>query len=449
MKKLFYLLFFAAIVFVGCKKSSFESVFDKNPEERMADAISLVNTSLTSSPNGWIATLPTSAGGGYGFYMSFDANQNVIMYSDISDAASTTPATSTYRVTTGLGAMLAFDTYNYISVLQDPKASVYGGTQGSGFSSDVEFTYVRQNADSLFFVGRQYRQPLVMVKATAAQKASYVASAYKTTIDKLKSFFTTNKNPFIEIVSGTNTLKVGVTPNLTNTLSAGKRLDLTGVLADGNTVVSSGQKIASNIDGIDILGTGLIWQGIKFVRLRWKDATTLVLIDGSGKEYIIKNSATPLVPLYQLWGTKYTGMLSEYKTIYPGTSANGAVILNYYHNGLVPPTQPYTFNYGRINFVWNTVNKRLTVNGFSSQNGGTSGWVTATVYSYTVDGAGVYKFTSNAIASGGYVAIPLSKLDTFLLQNRVTFDYHVDGANVYAKVTSVEDPSTVMTFVLQ
>lgn len=449
MKKIFYLLF-ALVAFTSCEKSSFESVFDKSPEERMADAIGLVNTALTSSPNGWIATLPTSAGGGYGFYMTFDAQQNVTMYSDISDAASSTPATSTYRVTTGLGAMLAFDTYNYISVLQDPKASIFGGAQGSGLSSDVEFTYVRSTPDSLIFVGRQYRQPLVMVKATAAQKAAYVAKDYKTAIDKLKSFFSTNSNPYIEVVSGSTTLKAGVTPNLSNSLSAGKRLDITGVLADGS-IASSGQKMAFTIDGMDVLSGGLVWQGITFVRIRWKDATTLALYDSKGKEYIIKNSATPLVPLYQLWGTKYTKLFDDFKVINPGTSANGAALLNFYHNNMTNGYTGYVFNYANLTFVWNTVNKRLNLDARSSQSGPTltGGWVTQTVYNYTVDANGVYTFTTYAVASGGYVAKAVVPLNNFLLTNRVTFDYYVEGSNVYGKMTSVEDPSIVMTFILQ
>ena len=151
---------------------------------------------------------------------------------------------------------------------------------------------------------------------------------------------------------------------------------------------------------------------------------------------------------YRLFGNmlNFTGYYYINLTI---TSTAGAVILNYYHNGLVPPTQPYGFNYGRINFAWNVPNKSLKLSGFSSQNGGSSGWITDIIYNYTVTDAGVFKFTLNTAASGGYVAVPLSKLDAFLLTNTVTFDYYVDNGNLYGKMTSVEDPSIVMTFLLQ
>lgn len=448
MKRILF-LFTCLLIFAGCKKSSFVAKFDQDPEIRMGEAIAKVKTTLSSAENGWIATTPTADGGGYSFFMKFDATENVKMYADLNDASSKTEYASYYRVKQDQGVDLVFDTFNYITMLNDPDPSTFGGIAKTGFKSDVDFIYDRISGDSIVFIGKRYRQPLKMIKATAAQRAAYESAGLKTAIDKIKDYFNTYANPYIEVVVGGSALKVGVSPNVSNSVLSGKRIDLTGVLADGSTVFSSGQKFAFNLTGAEILNGGLVWQGITFIRLAWKDATTLVLYDSTGKEYIIKNSATPIVPLYRLWGSKYGGMLSEYKTIYPGTSTNGATILNYFHNGLTPAVTGYSFNYGRINFAWNIANKRLNLNGFSSQNGGSSGWITTIVYNYTVDANGVYKFSQFAAASGGYVTNSLSRLHAFLLANSVTFDYYVDGANVYGKMTSVEDPSIVMTFVLQ
>ena len=172
--------------------------------------------------------------------------------------------------------------------------------------------------------------------------------------------------------------------------------------------------------------------------------------DSAGKEYVIKSSITPLVPLYQLWGAKYTGMLSQYNTIYPGTSTKGAELLNYYHiNVTKQPPMAYGFNYGRMNFKWSTVNKRLEFIGHTSQSAGNSTWETKAVYSYTVDPTGVYTFTLYQGASGGYAQPIMGQMNQFLLANKVKFDYFIDGVNLYGKMSSVTDPSIVMTFILQ
>jgi hypothetical protein len=301
MKKILY-FFMALLIISGCKKSSFVSDFDQKPEERMAESITSVTNTLISAPNGWIATLPTNAGGAYGFYMTFDANQNVTMYADLNDNTAKTLGKSTFRVKAVLGTELIFDTYNYISMLSDPNNSVFGGAGNTGFKSDVEFTYLRSTADSIFFIGKNYRQTLAMVKATTAQKAAYTAEGLKTSSDKLKSFFATTQNPYIEVGAGSSIIKAGLSVNFTNVLASGKRTTLTGILADGTTVVSATNKIALTTDGISMTSGGLVFQGVTLVKFAWKDATTLAMYDAAGKEYIIKSSPVPLTALPLLFG---------------------------------------------------------------------------------------------------------------------------------------------------
>lgn len=298
------LLFFIALLstLISCKKTSYVAKFDKTPQERAGDQIELVVTTLVSSPNGWIATLPTAAGGGYSFYINFDNQQNVTMYGDLTDASATTVGKSYYRVKQDIGTDLVFDSYNYISMLDDPNSSVLGGASKIGYSSDIDFIYDRSSADSIIFIGKKYRQPFKLVKATAAQKASYETAGLKTAMDKFKSFFATIKNPYIEIVSGANTLKAGMSVNVTNSLTIGKRVSFTGVLADGVTTAGGTSKFAFKLDGADLLGSGLVYNGITFVKMAWKDATTLAFYDSTGKEYIIKSSPVPLTPLALLFG---------------------------------------------------------------------------------------------------------------------------------------------------
>jgi hypothetical protein len=334
MKKLF-ILFAAIVALSGCKKSDIE-VFDQKPEERLSASNAEVKTALLGSPNGWIATLPTFAGGGYGFYMSFAADETVKMYSDLGTANSPsttvlnyiTPMTSTYRIKAVLGTELIFDTFNYTSYLVDPTPAVFGGVASSGYKSDIEFVYLRSKADSIFFTGKKYGQPMVMVKATAAQKAAYEAGEYKTAIDKFKAFFVTNRFPYIEIGSGASALKTGLTFDFSNVIATGKRISLTGLLADGS-VASATSKFGLTIDGAGIPG-GLVYQNINFVKIAWKDATTLAMYDSAGKEYIIKNNSAPVVPfatLFKYNGT-YNGIFIAGQTLPAGVTSAFTAIFN-------------------------------------------------------------------------------------------------------------------------
>lgn len=328
MKKIFYSAI-VCLAMAGCTKDSFVSNFDSKPEERMAASIQEVKTILTSAPDGWVATLPTNTGGGYGFYMTFNTDDQVSMQADLTDNSATTPKASTYRVTIGLGANLIFDTYNYISQLADPDdGALISGTKGKGLGSDVQFTYVRSTADSIIFVGKTNRQTLALVKATAAQKAAYTtANGYKTAIDKIKTFFETISNPYIEVATGATTQMVAVDVDVTNALTTGKRITFAAVMPDGVTVNAAKQKFAFSTEGMTILNGGLAWQGITFVSFKWKDATTLAIYDSTGKEYIINSAPAAIIPLPNFLNT--FGIYSSNKAYYTITVLDASKSSNF------------------------------------------------------------------------------------------------------------------------
>ncbi len=447
MKKIIYFLLTAllTISFFGCEKESYVAKFDKLPQERMKVQIDSVQSILTGAENGWIGTLPTAQGGGYAFYMQFDKEGYVNMVADLTDKTATEVKKSEYRIRQDMGAALTFGTYTYISILNNPDTSAFSGERGFGFKSDINFIYDHATEDSIVFIGKRYRQPFSLGKATAEQKDKYLNGDYLTAIDKWKTFFTDNSNLYFDY---SNDLKVSVEANTGNSMNAGKRITLTALYGK-DSVASVTQLFAFTMDQMVILNGGLMFDGINFVKIAWKDEHILALYDDTGKEYVLKASPTPLLPLYMLWGTKYNGMLSGYMQIYPGTSQNGADILNFYHQNLCGYL-PYCFDYGKIEFVWNTINNRLEVKGTSYQ-GGSEGnhWSTTIKFDYTVDDNGVYTFTLRDDFSGGYVSEIMIPLKDFLLNNKVKFDYYVDGTDVYGAMESITDPSIVMTFVLQ
>lgn len=444
MKKIFLCIAVLAIL-ISCKKTSYVAKFDKLPQERAAEQIKLVSSTLTGATNGWIATLPTQAGGGYGFYMSFDNSSNVMMYGDMTGTSSSTSGASYYRVKQDLGTELVFDTYNYISMLDDPNTSVLGGASKVGYSSDIEFTFDKIVGDSMIFIGKKYRQPFKMVKATAAQKASYVAGEYKTAIDKFNAFFSTTKNPYIEIVSGSTTLKAGISFNTSNVLASGKRVDFTGLAADGKTVVSSNAKFAYTIDGVTVLNTGITYQNISFVRFAWKDATTLAVYDSTGKEYIIKSAPTPLLPAYLLLGAKFTTVTLPNGTTYPGWSPD-FVTRRAAANSATLAT-PYNLRLDQMAFIFDAVNKKLILRCDIYQ--GTTRFVGDLPYTYTLSTTGVFKFTAGvATGNGALIAVAMGPITTQRLNaDTFTLGYFTNPNNgaTLVSFTSVENPDFSFT----
>jgi hypothetical protein len=452
MKKLIY-LFSILLVVAGCKKSAYESAFGDRPETRTANAISEVNTKLTTATDGWVGTLSTQEGGGYGFYMNFDATTQVVnMYADMTDATATVLGKSTFRVKANAGAELIFDTYNYISLPADPDPSSFGGETGAGFRSDVEFIYDHSTADSILFTGKKYRQPLVMVKATAAQKALFAGGGYKTAIDKMKTFFQTIKNPYIDITAGSAALKAGITMNASNDRSTGKRFSFTGLAADGKTVGSGDSKFAFSLEGADLLNAGLVYEGVSFKKIRWKDATTLAFYDAAGKEYVVKSSPSPLLPLYILMGAGYKSITTPNATTYPGWGSDFIARRATAATGVSRwSLSTGSLRLSELNFTFNDVTKKMVL--VANTPAGTSSFSLTFNYTYTKSESGVFKFTIGTL--GGNEAAIAPDMASLLAQrinvDNFTLDYFthpVTGATL-GQFKSIEHPDFTFTGALQ
>ncbi|KLT66200.1 hypothetical protein AB669_08590 [Pedobacter sp. BMA] len=415
----------------------------------MGEAIAKVKNILSSAENGWIAITPTADGGGYSFFMKFDAAENVKMYADLNDASSTTEYASYYRVKQDQGVDLVFDTFNYITMLNDPDPATLGGNRGTGFKSDVDFIYDRSSGDSIIFTGKRYRQSLKMVKATATQRAAYESAGLKTAIDKVKSFFSTNKYPYIEIVSGTSTIKAGISINTTNNVAGGKRLTLTGVLADGVTTATASTKFAFTLDGPFLLGTDLKYSSITFVKILWKDASTLALYDSTGKEYIVKNSTAPLTPLYLLLGASYGNVVLPNATTYTGWGSEyisrRATAASAMLNG------GYALRLEQMTYTFNNTTKKMTLKVNMPQNA--TQYVGTLNYTYTRGSDGIFKFTYVDADGNGTLIVPFmaALLGQRLNVNTFTVDYLSDpiSGGLYAQFKSIENPNFTFSGALQ
>jgi len=207
MKNLIYTVLLL-IGFTACRKTEVEDAFYAKPEQRIADTLNYIRSELTKAQYGWKGGFSTGLKGGFGFYFQFGTDQYVTMLSDYSTASGTTPKQSTYRVSPTNEPSLLFDTYNYISLMQDPAPAVAGGTAGQGYRSDVEFVYSGHRGDSLFFVGKKYNNPFTLVKATAAEQQLYLNNGINTYRTAFSSVY--NNKYAYSYLSGVTNLNLSV-----------------------------------------------------------------------------------------------------------------------------------------------------------------------------------------------------------------------------------------------
>lgn len=438
LKNIFTYILGLLLLFTGCAKQEVDLLFNETPAERMGKLQAEVLAQLTEAPNGWKVYNQTLSRGNYGYFMQFDANNRVKMIADINTNSAANMKESAYRIRMVNGPMLGFETHNYIHLLNDPNPGTMGGVRGDGLKSDIEFDLVKKTADSIVFKGRRYATDLVLTPATAAEKASYEKGDYLVQIEKTKAFFKSNPVAYAEI----NNVKYQFFINMN-----GKVLDAAS-LQNGKPVFSKVSLFFFTLKGMEMPDTLKV--GPANLRNFSFEGEKIFAQTKEGEKFEIKSSTSAIVPLTDLIGLKFPSIRSPYLTYFPGTSAAGLTILKRYHENLANRATGYTFNHGYLDLKWDLVNKRITLTGFASQNGGTSGWATTIVYDYTFDAATKqYTLKKRTAATGGYTAVIMDQMDAFLLSGPISLDYYFESGNAYGKIKGVSKPEVEMTFQLQ
>lgn len=306
MKRSFLIYMFGALLLLGCQKNSeVDLKFDGLPEQRMNERLTELRTKLLDSENGWNASLNTGGKGGYGFYINFKSGDNVEMMSDLNATTGTQLSASTYRVIWAMNASLLFDTFNYITMLQEP-SSQFGGTSPNGYQSDIEFEYIKASNDSLYLRGKKYLNDLILVKATSNQKTAYLSGKMNELRLGLISYFQNKFNNYIEVAGIEN--KIEVNFNTANKVFTAQYIDTDG------TVKSFAGKFNFNADGINF-SVPIILNGKVFVRATLVDGI-IKMYDSLNNEHIVKQNSSPILPIENVYGYNKT-----YKNIATTTSA--------------------------------------------------------------------------------------------------------------------------------
>lgn len=162
MKNLLYLFICITILFSACTDDSNDSVFDKTPDERVAERTKIYADALESSEYGWKAVYYPNDDlyGGFSYVIKFnDETKTVTMYSDLIEDGS---STSSYRFQLQQEPSLVFDTFGLLHILSDPA----NGKQGEGYQGEFEFFFREMDEDKITLEGKIHGKEMVLTKAT-------------------------------------------------------------------------------------------------------------------------------------------------------------------------------------------------------------------------------------------------------------------------------------------
>lgn len=434
MKKIFILGFFALLVMQACKRDQ-DLIDGKRPDERVAADLEKYRSELVNSPNGWVAYLSTTlVGGGYSFYMSFDKENRVTMRADYNSDIALESVQSTYRIKQVMAPSLIFDTYNLLHLLQDPDEDSFAGDNAVGYGSDFEFEIREQVGDTIKLIGKKRNAPLILIKATADQKAFYTSDKFSSSIDGITNYLIAH--PFTYILDpkdNNRKIQVSISPDVRS--RSFSLISVTGAEITTNSGIFSfsdgGARLNNPIKNGDEVYTHINWDAT---------AQKLYLVSANGNKTEILTSATPILPLDLLLGSVYSSITVPFATTYPGWSTNFISRRAAAANAIL--TGPYRLRLDEMQFLFNTKASTLSLNAAVYQS--TNRFLAVYSYTYVKAADGSFKFTYIGANGNGSLMIP--GMDPLLAQrintDRFKLQYFVNpntGA-ILGQFVSVDNP---------
>lgn len=365
-------LIYAVILILGftaCRKTEVENQFYTSPEARMNDTLSFIRKQLTSAQNGWKGGFSTGSRGGYGFFFQFNNDETVSMLSDYSTTSASTPQTSTYRVSALSLPTLLFDTYNYISLMQDPNPSAAGGTSGVGYKSDTEFLYVKAHGDTLFFKGKKYTQPFILVKATEAEKTQFLAAGINTFVTNFSKVY--NDNYVFSYLDANPKLKLGIEIDYSGKTTKFSYIDEAGNI---NSIISSAFYYGVN----DLSLAQFINYNGKLIKSLKFEGSNIVAVYSDNTTAVIKSQTMPLYALESAFAYN-----KNFKKIVTGTTIPGVTSTVHIFDRV---RELFTTSGRSISSMYFAFTNSTTAVFYIAYSSGTSNFTASATYQYRREG---------------------------------------------------------------
>ncbi|WP_316808907.1 DUF4302 domain-containing protein [Pedobacter agri] len=295
MKKNLYYVSLLMLIFttLACKKNGEELIDGKKPEQRLSETMAQYKQILTGSDKGWMAYVYPGTGdprsyatGGYTFYMKFDANGRVNMYSDFDDNSLLNKKESAYALQLTGSPALNFDTYNYIHVLADPDPAINGGINGLGLFGDFEYAFKKLYTDSIILEGKLYNNKMVLVKATDKDLTALAQNTLTSQKTEIQAYTLLNPFLFLNPVQGVNN-----TTAIFNMVI--REVTFNWKNASGQ-VQEANKPFAVSADKL-ILRDIFVNGNVSVSGFRFNKATNqLFVIDKDGKESLVRSENNPV-----------------------------------------------------------------------------------------------------------------------------------------------------------
>lgn len=301
INKFSFLFIVFLLGFTSCQKNEIELLFEESANKRVTTLIDSYKTKLVQSTNGWKgAYYPNGAkDGGYSFYLKFDKNGNLSMYSDLSIIASDRAFETTYQVKALQKPTLIFDTYSYLHELVNPD---YNG--GTGESADLELTIIEATDDKIVLEGLRNKTELILTKLGNSE------------------FDALSKGTLSNILK--NTLDYAFSESfITLTLPSGEKVD---IFFDYNSKIFSAFFIRNNdisdvssafittTSGIQLRKPVTIL-GTRIEELLWDNVAKQYYFNSAGKRVNLTKSIRPAMPFYYALGTLFNDFVLEEKIV--------------------------------------------------------------------------------------------------------------------------------------
>lgn len=445
MKKLLSLILLCSVFLAGCDKDT-DELFDKPADERITEALNSYQTALASAPGWKLFVYPTGLQsedidvGGLTYYMRFTDANRVTMVSDFTVSMADVPKESSFRLKASQRPSLIFDTYSYIHVAADPDESVsFSPTQqgGFGWGTDFDFAFTELNpGDTLRLKGNFNKSDALLIKATPAEMTAAFGGRLGDIMDFTSNFVSSNS--FISFPATDNS-KIGVSLNFFLYI-----INFTYLSSGSLATISA--PFSHTTYGLH-LKEPITVGGYTFQDLFWDDAAKLYYIQVGSGRVNLTGSTLPLFPFQLVLGKSVT-TITVPTTALPGQSPLFATRYAAVKANL--KTSGYNLDLGEMDFIFDDASKTMAWNTSVTQSG--VGFVIQYVYSYTLSGSGIAKFTRVSANVNGALPVVEASMAPILgniESDQFKMDYFTGTSPVLGQFISQQTPTFFFTGSLQ